>query len=103
MRILLRQMPVAMAPRMCTVAALFAPRAASIDGRWRPHRSRRPLQGTLRPPQERSTWRLRQVLDSSTGIDGYRYLRTMLVELPKAKTVEDFEALLPWRLATAER
>jgi len=53
--------------------------------------------------KKKSTWRLRQVLDSSTGIDGYRYLRTMLVELPKAKTVEDFEALLPWRLATAER
>ena len=37
------------------------------------------------------------------GIDGYRYLRALLIELPRAKTVEDFEALLPWRLATAER
>ena len=37
------------------------------------------------------------------GIDGYRYLRALLVELPKAKTVEDFEALLPWQLATANR
>ena len=37
------------------------------------------------------------------GIDGYRYLRALLVALPRAKTVEDFEALLPWRLATAER
>jgi transposase len=35
------------------------------------------------------------------GIDGYRYLRALLVELPKAKTVEDYEALLPWRLVTA--
>ena len=33
------------------------------------------------------------------GIDGYRYLRALLVALPKAKTVEDFEALLPWRIA----
>jgi len=35
----------------------------------------------------------------ANGIDGYRYLRALLVELPKASTVEDFEALLPWRLA----
>jgi hypothetical protein len=37
------------------------------------------------------------------GIDDYRYLSALLAELPKAKTVEDFEALLPWRLATAGR
>jgi hypothetical protein len=36
-------------------------------------------------------------------IDGYRYLTALLVELPKAKTVEDFQALLPWRLAATER
>ena len=35
----------------------------------------------------------------ANGIDGYRYLTALLVELPKAKTVEDFEALLPWHLA----
>lgn len=35
-------------------------------------------------------------------IDGYRYLTALLVELPKTRTVEDFEALLPWRLATAD-
>ena len=39
----------------------------------------------------------------ANGIDGYRYLRALLVELPKAKTVEDFEALLPWRLAHGNR
>lgn len=39
----------------------------------------------------------------ANGIDGYRYLRTLLVELPTAKTVEDFEALLHWRLASADR
>lgn len=33
------------------------------------------------------------------GIDAYRYLKTLLVALPRAKTVDDFEALLPWRLA----
>lgn len=32
------------------------------------------------------------------GIDGYRYLKALLVALPKAKTVEDFEALLPWQI-----
>ena len=35
----------------------------------------------------------------ANGIDGYQYLKVLLTELPKAKTVEDFEALLPWRLA----
>jgi transposase len=39
----------------------------------------------------------------ANGIDGYRYLSTLLVELPKARTGEDFEALLPWRLATPQR
>ena len=32
-------------------------------------------------------------------IDGYRYLKALFVELPKAKTVEDFEALMPSRIA----
>jgi len=39
----------------------------------------------------------------ANGIDGYRYLTALLVELPKAKTVEDFEALLPWRLVPADQ
>jgi hypothetical protein len=39
----------------------------------------------------------------ANGINGYRYLSVLLVELPKAKTVENYEALLPWHLATAER
>jgi len=34
----------------------------------------------------------------ANGIDGYRYLRELLVALPRAKTVDDYEALLPWRL-----
>jgi transposase len=34
----------------------------------------------------------------ANGVDAYRYLRALLVELPKATTVEDYEALLPWRL-----
>ena len=32
------------------------------------------------------------------GIDGYRYLRELLVALPTARTADDYEALLPWRL-----
>jgi len=32
-------------------------------------------------------------------IDGYQYLKALLVGLPRARTVEDYEALLPWRLA----
>ena len=33
------------------------------------------------------------------GVDGYRYLRALLTALPLAKTVDDYEALLPWRIA----
>ena len=33
------------------------------------------------------------------GIDGYAYLKALLVALPRAKTVDDFEALLPWRIS----
>ena len=40
---------------------------------------------------------------AANGIDEYQYLKELLVELPKAKAVEDFEALLPWRLATVKR
>ena len=32
------------------------------------------------------------------GVDGYQYLRALLVALPRAETVEDYEALLPWRI-----
>ena len=32
------------------------------------------------------------------GVDGYQYLRALLVALPRARTVEDYEALRPWRL-----
>jgi len=39
----------------------------------------------------------------ANGIDGYTYLNALLVALPKAKTVEDYEALLPWRLARVNR
>ena len=39
----------------------------------------------------------------ANGIDGYQYLKALLVELPKASTVEDYEALLPWRIATPGR
>jgi len=39
----------------------------------------------------------------ANGIDGYRYLSALLVGLPKARTIEDYEALLPWRLATPQR
>jgi hypothetical protein len=35
------------------------------------------------------------------SIDGYRYLRALFVALPKAQTVEDFAALLPWRIDLA--
>lgn len=34
----------------------------------------------------------------ANGIDGYQYLKALLVGLPKARSVEDYEALLPWRI-----
>jgi transposase len=33
------------------------------------------------------------------GVDGYQYLRALLVQLPKAQTADDYEALLPWNIA----
>ncbi len=35
----------------------------------------------------------------ANGLDGYRYLRALLVALPNARTVDDYEALLPWSIA----
>ena len=32
------------------------------------------------------------------GVDGYQYLRALLVALPKAQTADDYEALLPWSI-----
>ena len=39
----------------------------------------------------------------ANGIDGYQYLRALLVELPKTRTVDEYEDLLPWRLASTDR
>ena len=36
---------------------------------------------------------------TANGIDGYRYLRALLVALPTAQTADDYEALLPWSIA----
>ena len=35
----------------------------------------------------------------ANGIDGYAYLRALLVALPLAQTADDFDALLPWNIA----
>jgi len=32
------------------------------------------------------------------GIDGYRYLKALLIALPKAHGADDYQALLPWRI-----
>ena len=39
----------------------------------------------------------------ANGIDGYQYLKALLVGVPKARTVDDYEALLPWRIAMIGR
>ena len=38
----------------------------------------------------------------ANGTDGYRYLRELLIELPKARTADDFETLLPWSIGTRQ-
>ncbi|MGI9134912.1 MAG: IS66 family transposase [Rhodoferax sp.] len=35
------------------------------------------------------------------GVDGYKYLRSLLVQLPMAQTADDYESLLPWNIALA--
>jgi hypothetical protein len=35
------------------------------------------------------------------GVDGYQYLRALLVALPKAQSADDYEALLPWSIGVA--
>jgi transposase len=37
----------------------------------------------------------------ANGLEPYAYLRRLFAHLPKAKTVEDFEALLPFNAALA--
>ena len=34
----------------------------------------------------------------ANGIDGYSYLRRLLIALPKASTADDYDALLPWSI-----
>ena len=36
------------------------------------------------------------------GLEPYRYLRQVFDDLPKATTVEDIEALLPWNVSLTE-
>jgi len=35
----------------------------------------------------------------ANDIDSYRYLRTLFIALPNATTIDDYEALLSWRIA----
>lgn len=60
-------------------------RQAQHGGGWR---SRTP--GGMRSAQRRPGQRHRRV----------RYLRELLIALPKARTADDYKALLPWRLTS---
>ena len=40
---------------------------------------------------------------AANGVDGYAYLRALLTALPMAKTADDYEALLPWRIELPSR
>jgi transposase len=40
---------------------------------------------------------------AANGIDGYRYLKALMIALPNAKTAEDYEDLLPWRIVMSGR
>ena len=35
------------------------------------------------------------------GIDGYDYLRKLLIALPMASTADDYEAMLPWSVSAS--
>jgi transposase len=35
------------------------------------------------------------------GVDGYKYLRALLVQRPKVQTADDYEALPPWNIVLA--
>lgn len=37
----------------------------------------------------------------ANGVEPYQYLKVLLTELPKARTVDDYTALVPWRLGAA--
>jgi hypothetical protein len=34
----------------------------------------------------------------ANGIEPYVYLRALFTQLPRCKTVEDYESLLPWNI-----
>ncbi|WP_155738998.1 transposase domain-containing protein, partial [Ralstonia pseudosolanacearum] len=38
----------------------------------------------------------------ASGVDPYQYLVAALKLLPKAQTADDYEALLPWNLTSAQ-
>ena len=39
----------------------------------------------------------------ANGVDPYRYLAALFTALPNAQSADDYEALMPWRIALAER
>ena len=38
----------------------------------------------------------------ANGVNAYQYVRALLIALPKAKTADDYEALLPWNIALSK-
>jgi len=47
-------------------------------------------------------WRLFSLIETAkaSGLEPYAYLKRVFAELPKATTLADVEALLPWAIAT---
>ena len=37
------------------------------------------------------------------GVNAYQYLRALLIALPKAKTADDYEELMPWNIALSKK
>jgi hypothetical protein len=54
--------------------------------------------GSLRAGQRAASAALYSIVSTAraNGLEPYAYLRHLFAELPKARTVENFEALLPW-------
>ena len=92
-----------------------SPEAGAIRlGRQLPNRQQ-PCENSIRPfVVERKGWLFSDTVAGANasanlyslvqtckanGIDSYRYLHALFIALPNAKTVDDYEALLPWRIA----
>lgn len=90
-----RQQPGVSLPRIARLRGCAATRADQDMHRGPAGRCHRPFRGAGVCGRRRECGRVCVV----NGIDVHRCLKALLIALPRAKTMEDYEALLPWRIA----